>query len=346
MEQGLVSVVVPIYNVERYLERCLNSIVNQTYRKLEIILVDDGSTDSCAEICDDWALKDSRICVIHKKNAGLGMARNTGIENATGEYICFLDSDDYVDTQAVEKAYTLAKKEKTDVVIYGLSDVDKDGNIFHTYYPQTDKIVYCDDEIENVFLPDLIDPNNHNVKVKNLCLSACVCLFSMELVQRIKWRFVSERTIISEDSYAIISLYKYVKRVAVLCEPLYFYCKNFESLTKVYRADRFKKIKHFYYECRKMAEQLGFNEEVHNRISGLFLSFSIAAMKLIGSADLDVNDKKKYLAQIVDDDDIQNVLKNIDCRSMSKGRKILFWAVRNKKYSLVYLLARSKPTKS
>ena len=89
MEVGLVSVVLPIYNVEKYLDRCIESVINQTYKNLEILLVDDGSPDSCPQKCEEWAKKDERIKVIHKTNAGLGYARNTGIENASGEYICF-----------------------------------------------------------------------------------------------------------------------------------------------------------------------------------------------------------------------------------------------------------------
>ena len=91
MQNGLVTVVLPIYNVEKYLNRCIESVVNQTYSSLDIILVDDGSTDSCPQICDEWALKDPRIRVVHKENQGLGMARNTGIENASGEFITFVD---------------------------------------------------------------------------------------------------------------------------------------------------------------------------------------------------------------------------------------------------------------
>jgi len=110
MISGLVTVVVPIFKVEKYLNRCIESIVKQTYEKIEIILVDDGSPDNCPEMCDEWAKKDSRIKVIHKQNAGLGMARNTGIDNANGEYICFFDSDDYIHPNTIEKAYISAKK--------------------------------------------------------------------------------------------------------------------------------------------------------------------------------------------------------------------------------------------
>ena len=103
MRESLVSVIVPIYNVELYLERCIKSIINQTYRNLEIILVDDGSPDRCPQICDEWCAKDERVKVIHKDNAGLGMARNTGIEHATGEYVYFVDSDDYIDNDTIEQ---------------------------------------------------------------------------------------------------------------------------------------------------------------------------------------------------------------------------------------------------
>lgn len=98
----LISVIVPIYKVEAYLDKCVESIVNQTYRNLEIILVDDGSPDKCPEMCDTWAKKDSRIKVIHKPNGGLSDARNAGMEIASGEYIAFVDSDDFVDKHYAE----------------------------------------------------------------------------------------------------------------------------------------------------------------------------------------------------------------------------------------------------
>ena len=104
-ENALISVIVPIYKVERYLNKCLDSIVNQTYKELEIILVDDGSPDGCPKICDEWGLKDSRIKVIHKANAGLGLARNSGLEVATGEYVAFIDSDDFIDLNMMKRLY-------------------------------------------------------------------------------------------------------------------------------------------------------------------------------------------------------------------------------------------------
>ena len=94
--KDLISIIVPIYNVEKYLSRCIDSIINQKYTNIEIILVDDGSTDSCYKICNDYRKSDDRIRVIHKKNGGLSDARNVGVKQSTGKYICFIDSDDYI----------------------------------------------------------------------------------------------------------------------------------------------------------------------------------------------------------------------------------------------------------
>ena len=113
--QPLVSIVVPIYNVDQYLDRCLKSIVNQTYKNLEIILIDDGSTDNSGNLCDMWQKNDERILVIHKENGGLSDARNAGMKRLTGEYVCFIDSDDWVDTHYVELLYKALFETDSDI---------------------------------------------------------------------------------------------------------------------------------------------------------------------------------------------------------------------------------------
>ena len=115
-QQPKVSIVVPIYNVESYLERCIQTLLNQTLKDIEIILIDDGSPDHCPQICNEYAQKDSRIKVIHKKNAGLGYARNSGLEIARGKYLAFVDSDDYVEANMYEILYNKIKDSNSDVV--------------------------------------------------------------------------------------------------------------------------------------------------------------------------------------------------------------------------------------
>ena len=116
-----VSVIIPVYNVEKYLVECLNSVTNQTLKDIEIICVNDGSTDNSADILDNYAQKDSRIIVIHKENEGVSVARNLGIDKSTGEYLMFVDSDDILTLTACQKAYDTVTKDNSDMLIYGYS---------------------------------------------------------------------------------------------------------------------------------------------------------------------------------------------------------------------------------
>lgn len=129
--RDLISIIIPIYNVEKYLEKCLDSVIKQTYDNIEIILIDDGSEDKSKQICDDYAKIDNRIKVIHKKNEGVSKARNIGIDTSKGEFITFIDSDDYIDKNYIEELYKLCIKNNSDIAICGVKDEDYDGNIVH-----------------------------------------------------------------------------------------------------------------------------------------------------------------------------------------------------------------------
>lgn len=122
----VISVIVPIYNVEKYLVRCLQSIIKQTYQNLEIILVDDGSTDTSGKLCDKFAEKDSRIIVIHKKNGGLSDARNVGIDKSSGSYLVFVDSDDWIDPDMISILYNVAQKNNSDIIECSYRNIYKD----------------------------------------------------------------------------------------------------------------------------------------------------------------------------------------------------------------------------
>lgn len=155
----LISVIVPIYNVEAYLHRCLDSILGQTYAYLEVILVDDGSPDNCGRICDEYAERDKRIKVIHKKNGGLSDARNVAIDVATGEWITFVDSDDYISADYVEALYGVVERNKCKIGVASLVE-------FHEgCEPDTKQPVYKEsvfdkwEGIEKMFYQELFDTN-------------------------------------------------------------------------------------------------------------------------------------------------------------------------------------------
>lgn len=342
MGTGVVTVVLPIYNVEKYLNRCLKSIVNQTYENLEIILVDDGSPDGCPELCEQWAKEDKRIKVVHKENAGLGYARNTGIENATGEYICFFDSDDYIAIDTIEKAYKFAKKVRADVVTFGFCNVKQSGETGKLHIPKPDKFLYSGKEVQTKFLPNLIGPDTATGETANLWMSAWGAFFSMDLIRKSNWRFVSERDIISEDVYSLLKLYKYVNRVAVLPEALYFYCENSTSLTHTYKEDRYERIKHFYDECLRACDELEYCETVKKRLAYLYFSNTIAALKMIVKSDNSTSLKKLLIKRIISDSHFREVLNKHEIRRESTGRKVLILAMKMQKVEICYTLIQLK----
>lgn len=144
--QPLISVIIPVYRVEEYLDRCVESVCSQTYQNLQIILVDDGSDDNCPKMCDDWTGKDSRIQVVHKPNGGLSDARNAGLKVAIGEYVYFLDSDDYIVENAIERMVTVMDERKADAVVFGYTKIGEDGKEISasafadgTYYFKTEQ---------------------------------------------------------------------------------------------------------------------------------------------------------------------------------------------------------------
>lgn len=340
LKKGLVTVVIPIYNVEKYLNRCVNSVISQSYKNLEIILVDDGSPDNCPKMCEDWAQKDSRISVIHKENAGLGLARNTGIENASGEYIYFLDSDDYIALDAIEKCYQLAEEEKADIVTFGVVSVNSSGKIAKVTIPNPGKNIYEGVEVQQVFLPDLLAPNTATGEVTNLRMSAWASFFSMRLINENNWRFVSEREIISEDYFSQLILYKFVRKVVVLQAALNFHCDNADSLTHVYRCDRLEKNKKFYRRSLSLCNQLSYSMEVNKRLAYVFVSNLIGALKLIALANFSRHEERMYMNEILSDTDFRAAILDMELTKERLGRKMLLIAAKHDLYALCRLFVK------
>lgn len=318
----LVSVVVPVYNTELFLNRCIESIVNQSYKNLEILLVDDGSPDMCPFICDEWAKKDSRIKVIHKHNQGLGMARNTGIHHATGDYICFFDSDDFIAIDTIKLSVQKIQQSDAEIVIFGNYRIGANGDVQKTNRPQTAQTVFRGEDVQKKLLPDVIDNRHTQTCVSNVCMSACMCLFSMDLIRRNNWLFVSEREIISEDSYSLLELFSYVKSVTILEEALYYHCENTTSLTQVYREDRQRRNIHFYHASLDLAKKLGYSESVKSSISCLFINLTISTMKQIVATKYGLKEKIRLLQEIITSEIVQSALCDISGRKYPFFRKL------------------------
>ncbi len=330
MNAPLVTVVVPIYNVEKQLRRCVDSILNQTYRNLEIILVDDGSPDNCPQICDEYAKLDSRVKVIHKVNAGLGMARNTGIDNATGEYIYFCDSDDYIDVDTIKECCELAEKENADLVCFGHSEEMADGKVIFNRIPTTPKDVFDKEEVRERLIPMTLAHNPATGEDWNLSLSAWCELFSMRVIKTHNWRFVSEREIISEDVYSVLEYYGYAEKVAFIKKPFYHYITNPHSLTQSYREDRYENLKVLAGELDSLSVQMGMQDVLRQRVYSIFLGLTIGALKQIVSSPLGFKRKYIEIKKIVYDDYMQSVLSDFNYSGEGVPKKALFGSIRYK----------------
>lgn len=181
MNEGyLVSVIVPVYNVEPYLRKCVDSILNQSYRKIEIILVDDGSTDMSGRICDEYSNKDERIKVIHKKNGGLSSARNAGLEIAKGDYISYIDSDDYVTSLFIEELVGLCIKYNTGISCIGYKEFSSNDEKTVTVISDECKPIIYDDIS---FIKEIVDSTKSGV------ITYCVWskLFRRDIVEKMKF---------------------------------------------------------------------------------------------------------------------------------------------------------------
>ena len=251
MQEPLISVVVPVYNVSKFLRKNFDTLKNQTYKNIEIIFVDDGSTDNSGELCESYKNEDNRVKVIHKKNEGLGFARNTGIQNASGQYIMFIDSDDFVHIEMVEKLLKNLKFTNSDTSFCGYFEYYNDDNIIPKPALFDQKTFENKEVIYNVLL-NMVASQLHEKKDSLLVMSVWHAIYSMDIIRKYNILFPSEREYISEDIIFDIEYLKNAKKVCYISEPLYFYrCNNAQSLTHKYSLDEFKKHKKVVKKIRE-----------------------------------------------------------------------------------------------
>lgn len=292
----LISVIVPIFNVEKYLKKCIDSIINQTYKNLEIILVDDGSTDNSPNICDEYIKKDSRVKVVHKENGGLSSARNVGLDLAKGELIAFVDSDDYIELEMYEKLKSNMDKYDSDIAICQFKKISK-------YFLK--KVIGVNDEMiyegKDIFL--------HMGEIKAIAWNK---LYRKQLFKNIKY----PEGRLFEDMFVLCDILNNAKRVSVLNEPLYNYTLRKSSISRSYdekhldmidafdsRINFFEKHKYLELKTRnmylKVLEIISFSEKVNvkkltdKRVKKYIDIAEKTAQEIQNSEYLNENEKRK-----------------------------------------------------
>lgn len=210
--KDLISIIIPIYKVELYIDKCIESILNQTWKNIEVILVDDGSPDKCGQICDEYAKKDTRIKVIHKENGGLSDARNAGVEVATGNYIGFIDSDDWIDENFYEQLIDKIKKTGVDIVAAGVKKVWEDGKM-EVMTP------YQEIQLSNQEAMKAI------IEESFLKQPVWYKLYRAD-VARVKFK----RGVLHEDNYWSYQVIAKANKVVAMPEPYYYYLQRSNSI--------------------------------------------------------------------------------------------------------------------
>lgn len=234
----MISVIVPVYNVEKYLERCVKSIAAQTYKDLEILLIDDGSTDKSGKMCDDFQQTDSRIKAFHKQNGGLSDARNYGIEHSAGEFISFVDSDDYIDEKMLETLHRLITENDADLAVCSAMDVFEGKEV-----TQVKKI--------KEFNLNKVESYKYMLRGDGIP-SACNKLYKRQTVGNVRFPVGK----LYEDGFFTPQILKRVEKTAVTSKPMYYYFRRADSITtKPFRKGDLDVIE-AYDKCVKQVKEL------------------------------------------------------------------------------------------
>lgn len=324
---NLISIIVPVYCAEDYLNYCIDSILAQSYKNFELILVNDGSTDKSGTICDEYAKKDGRIKVIYKENGGVSSARNTGVENASGEYILFIDSDDYVDENYC-KAFMQAKTEhpNTDNIWCCIKTVPNYNKISNTSETAPLYTSYCKNQFMTLHQKGLTSPPFNKLFYKNTILK-----HNLKMDTALS---------LGEDLLFNIEYLKNTnEEIVVINKPLYYYvCNGKISLANKYYDNMFDIYVRINNELLNVCNEFGCNdEEITKCYNAGFYKFEATLQNTFNKANtLSFSKKIKYNNKIIRSDEFQNFFQN----SKLTIHPVFLKAYKSKNYIWVYIFEK------
>ena len=328
-----ISFVVPVYNVEKYLRQCVDSLLGQTVAAHEIILVDDGSKDSSGAICDEYAAKHSCVKSVHKRNAGLGMARNTGMEHVTGDYVIFIDSDDFCQNDFVEQMTRIHGQTQCDTCKTSFNKVDMQGQFLSAHGITAG--VFEGEAVRTGVLPRII--GSAPEKKDSIPASACCTLYSMDIIRKNNLWFVSERELISEDIIFNIAYYNLAQKV-VLSEYIgYNYRTNPYSLTTTYLPDRFERCLVMYQKEVELLTELGLYELCRYRLIRQFFIYVKECFKRLYSpgSGLKPSDIRREIRRMCQEPQLQQMIRQYPVHKMGIKQQMFVYMIQ---YRMVYAL--------
>lgn len=318
-KEPLISVIVPIYKVEKYIEKCVKSIINQEYQNLEIILVDDGSPDNCGKICDDYEKIDSRIKVIHKQNGGLSSARNAGIDVAKGEYIGFVDSDDFIEPFMYKNLINVILSQKCRLAVCGINYVFEDGHVVKKTEEGNDDVMEFERAITEMNTYRLFD------------MGAWSKLYDASLFDNI--RFPEGK--LSEDFYIMFKIFDRAQKVAFVSKPAYNYLQRQNSISRNVKINR-----DFEYAA---FEQMKYLDEYYPQLSVLGHTAYASAALTVYDFYLKNNvkcpkDVLEHFKQVVYEN--KDAIKKAKFLSLSKKIQFYLFQFNSQLYSVFFKIFR------
>lgn len=342
MKNPIISVIIPVYNTESYLRQCADSVINQSLKDIEIIFVNDGSTDNCLDILSDYAAKDSRVVVIDQNNQGVSAARNSGIKASKGEYIMFVDSDDWIEIDTCEKALSAAEAASADIVIWTylgeFASYSRLTELFdmkpRTWSGSDKTALFC----------QIVGPSGkrikHPEKLDNLS-TVWNKLYKKEKVAQEE--FVDTKIIGSEDYLYNVAAFYYADTVTFIPEALYHYrCGNPASLTHGYPngfAEKWSKMfqmaDSFIQKNSPSAENI---TALRNRICFSYIGIS---MRVISASNLTVAEKHRMLKHIRKMPTYDDAFTKWRMPGLPLHWKAFFFCVKHRLYFPVYLMCRA-----
>jgi glycosyltransferase involved in cell wall biosynthesis len=311
-----VSVIIPVYNVEKYLHRCIDSVLNQSLQDFEIILVNDGSTDSSPEICDEYAQKDERISVIHKKNARVAAARNDGIKAAKGEFISLIDSDDWIEPTMLEEMYSTATQFNCDFV---MCDFTKKGKgIEYTVSQPISEGFYNRERIEKELFKCLIMFENIEFPPT---ISNWTCLFNREFLIN-KELYYDEDIHYCEDSiFGSKVMYNANKFYYLKGKYFYNYFYNPNSTTSKYNPKKWESYLKINERLEEYFKNNDFDFSYQLKINMLY--FALNMMSEIGRSNESFLEKRRYCKKVITNKRVRTIFKDFRMPDVSFGLKIV-----------------------
>ena len=323
------SIIVPIFNGEEYLRRCIESILSQTFTDFELILIDDGSTDNSRSICNEYALKDSRIVVYHKENAGLVAARKSGLSLAKGEYIGFVDCDDYIDDNMYFDLMKSAKKDKSDVVASGIIiDFGTESNVVLNSFADG---FYDEDSIKNIIMPKMLIYSGF---VKYGIIPGVVTKVFRRCVLEKALPNVFDEITIGEDVAITAYCMMDIKSLSIIETAGYHYVQLENSMVRVFNPKKYEKISALY-SCVSKIKNESYQKQVY--LYMCYLIFNVVA-DCVKKSGYTKKEAKKAVKNILKDDVSAEVLKNADISKLSFKNRVKIFLMKYKLINLLMLL--------